>query len=117
MMEMLYFEVGIAAVDLLPEGETVTHVEISQCGEAGFQRGEAFGGGFGERKLFMVERDAAVGAEHRHQRLVETAFLDRAVGVQLASTRERVETPQEDPFPRGDGVAPHPIRSLTEQTI
>src|SRR3546814_8762948 len=72
MMEMLDFEVGIAAVDLLPEGETVTHVEISQCGEAGFQRGEAFGGGFGARKLFMVERDAAVGVEHRHQRLVET---------------------------------------------
>src|SRR3546814_15181448 len=84
MMEMLDFEVGIAAVDLLPEGETVTHVEISQCGEAGFQRGEAFGGGFGARKLFMVERDAAVGVEHRHQRLVETALLDRAVGALLA---------------------------------
>src|SRR3546814_16092002 len=91
MMEMLDFEVGIAAVDLLPEGETVTHVEISQCGEAGFQRGEAFGGGFGARKLFMVERDAAVGVEHRHQRLVETAFLDRAVGALLADQRERVE--------------------------
>src|SRR3546814_1497909 len=91
MMEMLDFEVGIAAVDLLPEGETVTHVEISQCGEAGFQRGEAFGGGFGARKLFMVERDAAVGVEHRHQRLVETAFLDRAVGALLADQRRSEE--------------------------
>src|SRR3546814_6058991 len=90
-MDALEPEAGVAALNLLAEGHPVAKVEIGDGIEAGLERGEAFGGGFGARKLFMVERDAAVGVEHRHQRLVETAFLDRAVGALLADQRERVD--------------------------
>src|SRR3546814_10338280 len=70
-MDALEPEAGVAALNLLAEGHPVAKVEIGDGIEAGLERGEAFGGGFGARKLFMVERDAAVGVEHRHQRLVE----------------------------------------------
>src|SRR3546814_3073324 len=88
VMDALEPEAGVAALNLLAEGHPVAKVEIGDGIEAGLERGEAFGGGFGARKLFMVERDAAVGVEHRHQRLVETAFLDRAVGRSEEHTSE-----------------------------
>src|SRR3546814_8490921 len=65
----------------------------------------------------MVERDAAVGVEHRHQRLVETAFLDRAVGALLADQRERVDGFAVDAFDGGDGVAAHALVRLWMERI
>src|SRR3546814_14661673 len=89
-MDALEPEAGVAALNPLAEGHPVAKVEIGDGIEAGLERGEAFGGGFGARKLFMVERDAAVGVGYRHKRLVEPAFLDRAVCALLADRKSVV---------------------------
>src|SRR3546814_5905243 len=102
---MLDFDIGIAAVDRLAKGEAAAKVEIGKAGEGGLQRCEPFGRRFGPGKLLMVERDAAVGIQNWHHRLIETAFPDRAIGALLADERERVERLAADAFHRRDGVA------------
>src|SRR3546814_5991461 len=65
----------------------------------------------------VCSSDLAVGVEHRHQRLVETAFLDRAVGALLADQRERVDGFAVDAFDGGDGVAAHALVRLWMERI
>lgn len=51
------FKFGVSALNLLAECYTATQIKVSNCVEAGAQRGEPLHSSFGSWKLFIVERN------------------------------------------------------------
>ena len=106
-------EVGVPLVDELAErGHTVGDAVVGHRGEARRQRGERLLRCLRTRKLLVVERDAAVEVEHRHEAPVESTFRDGDGRASLRLGRVRVERGAVDAFQRCDRVGAHSLVRL-----
>src|SRR5471030_1818338 len=116
MMNVLYLQARIFPLYQTAIGRAaLVQSIVGDRGERGLERRESFGGRLRTRKLFLVQRHAAVEIQHRNQTAIKETALNRAGGAPLALQRQGVEVGAAYFFQGRDGIGAHTLVRLRVQ--